>query len=177
MSERVGDWIQTYRGGQFWPLDPRALEIDVFTIAHALAHLCRFGGHCLRFYSVAEHCVLLSRAVPPEHALAALLHDAAEAYLVDVPRPIKRMLPTYMAAEHAIEAAIAERFGLDAHLPPIIAEADRRILTDEAAQNMAPPPVPWSTQAEPLGVVLECWPPQRAEVEFLDRFMILQARP
>lgn len=171
MSERVGDWIQTYRGRQFWPLDPRAAEIDIFEIAHALAQLCRFGGHCRRFYSVAEHCVLLSHAVPREHALAALLHDAAEAYLVDLPRPIKHMLPAYIAAERAIEAAVAERFELPFPLPDIVGEFDRRILTDEAAQNMAPPPAAWSTHAEPLGVTLQFWPPEKAEVEFLDRFI------
>ena len=171
MSGRIGDWIQTYRGRKFWPLDPRPEDVDLFEIAHALGHLCRFGGHCLQFYSVAEHCVLLSRAVPREHALSALLHDAAEAYLVDLPRPIKRMLPGYQAAERLIEAAVADKFGLADHLPEIVADADRRILTDEAAQNMAPPPEPWSTHAEPLGVTLQVWPPQRAEVEFLDRSM------
>lgn len=76
MTERIGDWIQTFTGRQFWPLDPQPDHIDIADIAHALAHDCRFGGHCRRFYSVAEHSVLLSRAVAPEFRLAALMHDS-----------------------------------------------------------------------------------------------------
>ena len=60
---RGGGWLQTWSGRMFWPLDPRDDEVDICDIAHALAHQCRFGGHCRRFYSVAEHCVLLSHAV------------------------------------------------------------------------------------------------------------------
>lgn len=108
MSARSGDWIQTATGGQFWPMDPQPDEIDINDIAHALAMLCRFGGHCLRFYSVAEHSVLLSHAVPPEHALWALLHDATEGYLVDMPRPIKAFLPGYKEAEAGIVRAVIE---------------------------------------------------------------------
>jgi hypothetical protein len=68
IAER-GDWIQTATGRPFWPIDPRPEDIDIEDIAHALSMLCRFGGHCLRFYSVAEHSVLLSQYVAPEHKL------------------------------------------------------------------------------------------------------------
>src|SRR5580692_700756 len=112
-----GDWIQTATGRQFWPMDPRPDEIFIDDIAHALSMLCRFGGHCLRFYSVAEHSVLLSRVAPQKHKLWALLHDASEAYLVDVPRPIKPMLVGYKAAEEKIQRAIAVRFNLHFGIP------------------------------------------------------------
>ena len=82
---RRGGWIQTYTGRQFWPLDPRIEDIDIHDIAHALSHQCRYSGHCLRFYSVAEHSVLLSHHVAGEHMLWALLHDAWEAYLAAIP--------------------------------------------------------------------------------------------
>ena len=59
MSERGGDWMQTYSGFQFWPLDPRPEEIHVIDIAHSLANQCRYAGHCREFYSVAQHSVLL----------------------------------------------------------------------------------------------------------------------
>lgn len=98
VDKRRGDWMMTYSGRAFWPLDPRADEIDPLDIAHALSMLCRYGGHVRRFYSVAEHCVLMSHAVAPEHALWALLHDATEAYMVDLPRPINRILLDERAA-------------------------------------------------------------------------------
>ena len=167
---RLGDWMQTASGRQFWPIDPRADEIYIEDIAHALSHLCRFGGHCLRFYSVAEHCVHLSQSVPREHALWALLHDASEAYLVDVPRPIKPALTGYREAEDRIMSAVCERFGLPTDMPEAVKLADTAILTDEANQNMAAPPVVWSTRGKPLGVALQCWTPGRARAEFLDAF-------
>lgn len=170
MSARSGDWIQTATGGQFWPMDPQPDEIDINDIAHALAMLCRFGGHCLRFYSVAEHSVLLSHAVPPEHALWALLHDATEGYLVDMPRPIKAFLPGYKEAEAGIERAVVAHFGLSLPMPAAVKDADRRILTDEAEQNMARCPVEWSTAAVPLGVTLQFWSPEYAKAEFLARY-------
>lgn len=166
MTDR-GDWIQTSLGGQFWPIDPRADEIDPEDVAHALSLLCRFGGHCLRFYSVAEHSVLLSRAVAPENRLWALLHDATEAYLVDVPRPLKPFLVGYREAEDKIAVAVCERFGLPLQMPAEVKAADTRILTDERHQNMAPAPKPWSTDTEPLGVKLQFWSPQQAKREFL----------
>jgi hypothetical protein len=162
-----GDWIQTAAGHQFWPIDPRASEIVPEDIAHALSMLCRFGGHCLRFYSVAEHSVLLARAAAPEHRLWALLHDATEAYLVDVPRPLKPFLIGYREAEDKIALAVCERFGLPIKMPGEVKAADTRILTDERQQNMAPAPKPWSTDTQPLGVTLQFWSPEQAKREFM----------
>lgn len=165
-----GDWIQTAGGRQFWPMDPQPDEVFIDDIAHALSMLCRYGGHCLRFYSVAEHCVLLSRIAEPEFKLWALLHDASEAYLVDVPRPIKPFLHGYSTAEAKIMRAVELRFKLHLGLPDRVAEIDRAILTDERRQIMAPAPVAWSTDGEPLGVELHCWPPHRARRMFLSAF-------
>src|SRR5688572_18527016 len=92
---RVGDWILTATGRSFWPLDPRADEICIDDIAQALAKVCRFGGHCCDFYSVAQHSVLVAHLVERSHpqlALHALLHDAAEAYLGDFTQPLKPYL-------------------------------------------------------------------------------------
>src|ERR1051325_11429351 len=112
-----GDWMQTFSGRRFYPLSPRSDELDPADIAHALSLLCRYGGHVERFYSVAEHCVLMSEWVDPANALAALLHDATEAYVVDVPRPLKRQLAGYREIEAAVWLAIATRFGLELALP------------------------------------------------------------
>jgi hypothetical protein len=173
---RKGDWIQTYTGVQFWPLDPRADEIQIEDIAHALSMQCRFSGHCLRFYSVAEHCVLLSRHVPRGDALWALLHDASEAYLVDIPRPIKPALGIYRELEASLMLRVCERFGISPEMPTSVHEADRAILTDEMRQNMSAAPAPWSTETSPLGVKLRYWSPARAEEEFLEEFTVLSAR-
>lgn len=174
MLERLGDWIQTASGRQFWPLDPRPEDIDIEDVAHALAHQCRFSGHCLRFYSVAEHSVLLSRHVAPEHRLWALLHDASEAYLTDVTRPIKPFLVGYLEAEAKCMAAVCERFGLPADMPIEVKMADAAILLDERQQNMARCVVEWglgqAREATPLGVTLEYWQPEEAREAFLSAF-------
>lgn len=168
-----GDWIQTASGQQFWPMDPQPHEVYLDDIAHALSMLCRFGGHCRRFYSVAEHCVLMARAAPAEFKRWALLHDASEAYLVDVPRPIKPFLIGYDEAEAKIMRAVAIRFNLHLGLPDQVKQMDRAILMDERLQNMAPAPVPWSTDGEPLGVTLQYWSPSCAKYEFLKTFGVL----
>ena len=170
MKGERGDWIQTFTGRQFWPIAPAVDEVEIEDIAHALSMLCRFGGHCLRFYSVAEHSVLLARHVAPEHALWALLHDASEAYLVDIPRPLKPYLAGYREAEDAIIAVICQRFGLPEGMPVAVKLADTAILSDEAEQNMAPPPVAWSTTTAPLGVELKFWSPALAKYKFLQAF-------
>jgi hypothetical protein len=167
---RAGDWMQTASGRQFWPLDPRAEEIHIEDIAAALSKLCRYGGHCKRFYSVAEHCVLMANAASPSLAFAALMHDASEAYLSDVIRPIKRHLPQYGEIEAALERVLAQRFGLVWPLPAAVKTLDERIIVDERDQAMAEPPVPWSDHGAALGVTITFWSPERAEREFLRAF-------
>lgn len=175
MNDHVrGDWMQTADAGKFWPRDPRPEDIDIEVIAQALSNQCRFGGHSARFYSVAEHSVLLSRAVSAPNQLWALLHDAAEAYLGDVMRPIKPLLPEYRQLEFHVLAAIARRFnlpvGFDGLVPAEVVEADERILGDERRALM-PSAHPWSTdRLTPLGVMIAGWEPSRAKFEFLARF-------
>lgn len=168
---RKGDWMQTRSGGQVWPMDPRPEEIHIEDIAGALSKLCRYGGQTLRFYSVAEHCVHMALAAPDDMHLAALLHDASEAYLSDVIRPIKRHLTNYETIEAGLERAIAQRFCLAWPMPAEVKRMDTAILADERDQVMATPPVPWSQTTEPpLGVTLQFWTPEKAEFEFLAAF-------
>lgn len=169
-ENRIGDWMQTYRGGQFWPLDPRPEEVFLEDIAHALAHICRFGAHCRRFYSVAEHSVIVSLVVPPEDALCALLHDAAEAYVADVPRPLKKSLTGYREIENRVWLAVAEKFGLAAELPVSVKAADNAVLLAEAAQVMAPAPAPWLIPGDPAAVSVNGHSPAVAKELFLNRF-------
>jgi hypothetical protein len=177
-TKRKGDWMQTFLGGQFWPLDPRADEIHIGDIAHALSMQCRYAGHCLRFYSVAEHSVLLANWIwrggaTQQTALWALLHDASEAYLVDVPRPVKPHLTGYKAAEAKVMAAVCERFGLPEEMPAEVHEADGDIIADERA-NMAPCVAPWYATGKGLGVELQFWTPDEAEAAFLKTFAELR---
>jgi uncharacterized protein len=172
-----GDWMQTYTGRAFYVMSPAAEDIDPVDVAHALALICRYGGHVNRFYSVAEHCVLMSHAVAPENGLWALLHDATEAYVGDMIRPLKHAMPTYREAEDRLMTVICDRFGLDHACPDEVKAADNRILRDERAALMAVPPLPWSSieNVRPLGVRIEGWLPVEAERRYLDRLHELLA--
>lgn len=169
-GERYGDWMQTATGSMFWPLDPRSEEIHILDIARSLSHQCRFAGHCNRFYSVAEHSVLVARALPPELALWGLLHDASEAYLVDIPRPVKRHLPEYAAMEALVMRKVAERFHLSWPMPKEVKRVDNAILADEARQLMAAPPRDWALPEPPLGIRIEGMMPGDAAFAFLCEF-------
>jgi hypothetical protein len=168
-ADRIGDWMQTATGGQFWPLDPRPQEIHIEDIAWALAHMCRYGGHCSRFYSVAEHSVLVSQVCPPEHALAGLLHDASEAYCVDVPRPLKRSQAGNADIEERLWQAIASRFNLSPELPASVKAADNAVLLAEKPVLMGTKYV-WSIPGEPANVKIRCLSPDQATNLFFDRF-------
>lgn len=129
-----GDWMETFTGRKFYPFDPKAEDIAMRDIAHALSMICRFNGHTKFHYSVAQHSVLVAQNVSKPMKLRALLHDAAEAYIGDMVRPMKKhanMRP-FLWAEVSVETAISERFNL---VTPIcsseIKEVDNRILLDE----------------------------------------------
>lgn len=171
-GERIGGWMQTYTGKAFWPMDARPEEIDPVDIAHSLAQQCRYAGHTRFPYSVAQHSCLISDAVSPRYALWGLLHDATEAYLVDLPRPVKYSpgMEAYSLAEARLEIVMAERFGLTLPMPAEVKDADTRILLDEKEALMATPPRDWALNVKPLGVNIHRWSPERAEDEWLDRF-------
>lgn len=172
MTETLrGDWMQTYTGRAFYPMAPRVADIDSVDIAHALSLLCRYGGHVSRFYSVAEHCVLMSHAVAPENALWALLHDATEAYMGDMIRPLKAAMSAYREAEDRLMRVICDRFNLDHTCPAEVKDADNRILLDEREALMSAKPLPWASieWRSPLSVDIQAWAPQEAEHRYLVR--------
>ena len=176
-TSRAGNWMQTASGGIFWPLDPRPDEILIEDIAASLSKMCRYAGHCTRFYSVAEHSVLVSQYVDDEFALWGLLHDATEAYLVDIPRPIKPYLTNYKDIEYSLMSVIADRFGLKGHIPPEVKRIDNAILVDEQRHIMKPAPKSWDLTEPPIGLTrIEGWYPDVAEYNFLQRFEYLTNR-
>jgi hypothetical protein len=167
-----GDWIQTFTGKAVFPFEPTYDMIDIEDIAHGLAMTCRYGGHTNRFFSVAEHCCHLYdwfiETEQFEDAFAALMHDAAEAYIGDVPRPIKKRLPEYLVAEAALEKVIFGKYGVPNPMPKSVKDADRRILADEKAVLLKA--LGSSIDLEPLHVCIQCWTPEAAEIQFLNRF-------
>lgn len=183
---RRGDWIQTYSGRQFWPLDPRADEVDIDDIAHHLAMLCRFTGACRRFYSVAEHSVKVSYVATTQLTdkrlvLRALLHDAAEAYCNDIARPVKRNILGYDDIEQANQTAIFDRFGLpaaDDEADAIIKQADNAMLLAEQRFIMTPCEHSWRPENVPPAMQALAfdlmddreWNWRKAERMFLERF-------
>lgn len=106
-------WILTASGRKFWPTAPRPGDIHVADFVHALANICRFGGHCRVHYSVLEHSIFVAEHVAPEHRLHALLHDAPEAYIGDMVNPLKLQMPEFQAVEARLWGAVCLRFKLD----------------------------------------------------------------
>jgi uncharacterized protein len=171
---RRGDWIQTYTGVQFWPLDPRPEEVKIEDIAHSLALLCRFNGHCNRFYSVAEHSVHASRLLPPEYRLWGLLHDASEAYIADIPMPVKRNLPEYKEIESNLMQVITIHFGLPWPMPSEVKHVDSMMLATEKVALMGKDPAPWHQMPEPTDPqLIKGWMPDEAKKIFLEEFATL----
>lgn len=167
---RKGNWMQTLKGNKFWPLDPRPEDFDIEEIAVPLGRACRYTGHCLRFYSVAEHSVLMSYLVPPELALTALMHDAPEAYLQDIARPVKPALSNYAEIEGGIWRAMATWLGMPEVLPDVIKHMDNAMLLAEREQNMTPTSEDWRVPGEPAKVFLQYWLPDEAGERFLARY-------
>lgn len=151
-------------------------DFRIEDIAHSLSLQCRFNGHCREFYSVAEHCVRLSYIVPHGDALWGLMHDASEAYLMDLARPIKRysaMGQLYKEIEVGLMASICEAFGLPEGEPESVTLADRVMLVTEKRDLLGPEPQPWTHFDEPMPEHIVPWSPQDAETFFLMRFASL----
>ena len=179
-----GPFLQTVSGRRVNPFDPDLEQIDPGDIANALANLCRFGGHCRPFYSVAQHSVIVSELVEArggdaEDAFAALMHDATEAYLGDMPHPIKHrseLGAAFREAEHRLEEQLRARFRIKSDVPEI-KRVDRALLATErrsfSAENWHWPEL---EGVEPLELTLTAWSPEEAAREFAKRYAELDAR-
>lgn len=174
---RKGGWVQTFTGKKFWPLDPRPEEIDIIDIAHALSMKCRFNGHCTDFYSVAEHSVLVSANSPRVYQLKSLLHDGAEAYLPDIPSPIKHYINGFDTIEFNVMETIRLHFNLTFPMDPLkVKLIDKRMLATEEKQIMSDPPEEWqlTSKYEPIkNVKIKCLSSIDAFNTFIERFNYL----
>lgn len=174
MTDRQGDWFQTWTGVRFYPYDPRPEEIEFEDIAHHLSLLCRFNGAVREFYSVAQHSVIVARHLPPELQLWGLLHDATEAYLGDMVRPLKLGMPQYREAERKVEECIVKRFHLSpAQMPPEVKEMDNRVLYTER-RDLLKVQRQWSQDIQPLGLAITPWSPLEAYLQFSRLFVELE---
>lgn len=164
-----GGYIETFTGKKFHLDDPDPESIDIIDIAAALGKKCRYGGQCARFYSVAQHCVLVSRYT--DDPLEGLLHDAHEAYIPDMPKPFKALIDGWRDLEDRLEATILETFGLASPVSKDTKRVDSAILADEVNQLIrSRGDDRWVLPEEPVGVAIVPWTPTSATARFLDQF-------
>lgn len=184
IEERKDVRIQLVSGRMFPLLDPSVEDVRIEDIARGLAYTCRFSGHTQQFYSVAQHSVMVSYWCAPEDALYGLLHDASEAYLVDLPSPLKHGCEVgelFTAIEQSLQTTIYVAFGLSDNVPRSVEQADKWMLAAEARDLMGDPE--WAKKyramvSPPLERVpaLVPWGLEDAETEFLLRFYRLVVR-
>ena len=181
-ADRVGGFVETYTGSRFFPFDPRPSEIRLVDVAAGLAHTCRFGGHCRQFYSVAHHSLHVSDELAaeghgPRVQLYGLLHDAAEAYLGDLPRPVKTELDRFVTVEDEILDAVWAAFELPAPSDEewaAVMAADDRLLAYEANELLVD--ASWVNREPELGYDLWADSIEAVRGRFLDRAETLLER-
>jgi hypothetical protein len=167
----VSCWIQTFSRGKVHPLAPALEELRMLDVAHALSNICRFGGHTRVFYSVAEHSVRVAAVLPSELRLWGLLHDAAEAFVGDLVRPLKHEWPVFVEWEAEILDTILEAHGLTpCVVPPAVHAADNMLLATEFRDLFtggAREDALDGYLEAPLPSVIQPWLPARAKQEWL----------
>lgn len=173
MAFKYKSSIQTRSGKDFDLIDPSKNEFTVEDVAHALSNICRYCGHVSEFYSVAQHSVMVSKLVEPKYALMGLLHDASEAFVGDVAKPLKELLPDYKQVEARIEEFVLSRFGIDAHhMPASIKTADLTALVTEQRDLMhgPDPELMKRYHVQPLEEKIVPLSPKEAKELFLERY-------
>ena len=179
-------WILTFAGKIFRPLAPRAEDICIEDIAHALSNMCRFNGHVSEFYSVAQHSVQVAKHTPAPFKLHALLHDASEAYIFDVPKPIKDKFflfslgkyLRYSVVEASIERVIFDKFDVKDYNYPVVKSYDIMAICTEVRDLMGSSVRAAQISNYPvLNQDIRCFEetivplsPKEAEAEFLKMF-------
>ena len=169
------DYVSTFSGNRFYPLRPHIDRVAIEDIAHGLAYQCRFNGQTKTFYSIAQHSLIVAGLVPPPLRLAALLHDAAEAYLGDMVKPLKVLMPEFAALEDQVTAIIAATYGIDFSDYAPIKRADLIALATEKRDLMPHSAERWAylDGIAPLPGIIVAMDPGEAKQCFLQRFHAL----
>lgn len=181
-------WIWSKNGNKLSILHLKPSDVEIDEIAHALANTCRFGGHCGKFYSVAEHSLIMAHLIIElegdcnqcgrDLALSALLHDASEYMLTDVPKPFKHMMPEYEKYEKFISGIIDERFGTNSK-HPLLKTLDKRLVISEAIALWESNGIPDWIREWPVDAIdnfdkyLNCYDPNEAYFAFMEMFIHL----
>lgn len=166
------EYIRTFSGKKVWPLNPRVSDIDIKDILHALPNICRFTGHTREFYSVAQHSCLMYLAMAGSmyddmERKWALLHDASEAYLCDIARPVKQHLAEYKEYEDRLMKVIAKAFNLEWPMPDSVKYFDNVLLATERRDLMnGPVKILGDYDTTPLEQVIVPHPPKTAWIMF-----------
>ncbi len=172
-------WIQT-ASGRAWNLTaPTPDAVHWPDIAESLAKICRFNGHSTVFYSVAQHCCLVSDLLPPEHRLHGLLHDAHEAVVGDMTAPVKAVLKDlggngafdHLAeiTDRAVFAAAGLPFPWPTDVRAAVKWADMTLLATERRDLLAESAMPWGALPDPAPTRITPWAWPRAMEEWLTR--------
>jgi hypothetical protein len=174
-SAKAGVGIEMVNGERIILLDPKPAVIHPEVLAHSLANLCRWTGHPKRFFSVAQHCIIVSKIVPPEFAMQGLLHDASEAFIGDINRPLKLVFEHFAPGvlhdiEENIHKAIAKRFGSGFPHDPSIKVADNISLATERRDLLADSDEEWIGLPDPLEKPIQPMGPRAAKNAWLNRF-------
>ena len=168
-------WVQTYSGVQFWPLEPRVEDVRLEDIAHALSNQCRFNGMCRKFYSVAQHSILLAAELCRDGfganvVKAGAFHDSPEAYLPDVCRPIKSTWKEFGEIEARLLDVIFKAMNIDQpseHEWQTIKHYDDVLLATEKRDLYGKPPAAWVPLPAPLKFGIIPWSPGLSKKNFL----------
>lgn len=169
--EGRGIAMEIISGKPFYPLGAKESEIYIKDIAHALSNICRYNGHCNTFYSVAQHCVILSYLLKGDDKFTALMHDATEAYLGDMIRPLKLIDDSFNKNEDNLWKVIARRFVLPNSLSETLKYEDTRICFTERRDLLNHTgECSWGKEMLPHEFKINTWPPKKAKRIFLRRF-------
>lgn len=177
-TDDLGPWAQVYSGAKYYPLNPRAEDILLDDIIHHLSRIGRYNGGTAskRPYTVAQHSVYVMEDVrhrggTSEECFCGLMHDATEAYMGDLIRPLKRLIPDFERLEEKLFSAIAEKFGMAPEIPEIVRRADNAVLMAEK-RRLVPNADPWSIEEPPASWIttFNVWDAKRAEKAFRESF-------
>jgi uncharacterized protein len=167
-------WIQTYTGKTINIFDIDPSQIEIVDIAHALSMMCRFNGHVTKFYTIAEHSIHVARLLPLHLQLQGLMHDASEAYISDLSRPIKGSINGYKEIEERLMAAIAVKYGFGWPEDPEVKKVDNRMLATEQRDVMAWCDRAWRLTEPPYEWIIDPMKQEEAEVTFQRCFQTLK---